>query len=187
MILVLVSLNLLFPSGPNNKPEIHLDRENQIILCAFDIQKIDQSVFKKLSNGLTLTLVFTIEVDPEEGRTVKERSQISLRYDLWDELILVHQKHFDGQIEHYKVKDMVALQRHLIKHFLKIASMPETPFDLKLKVALFPFSGKEQSETRAWVSNSTKSGDGLFEHIFSSSLSDGLIVQYVWKYQLEQP
>lgn len=169
-------------------PSVHA-RPDGSAAITLDARLLDEAeVRKHVFSGLTMNLLVSL-------RDREPYSQISIRFEPWDELFHVRALGADGSDEKKVIRSFEALK----KWWSAPRTTPAarfTPGDrLKVSVAVIPFSASEEADAKRWLAQSLSvpttpppEGGGqvasappsLFSAVIGSSIRRRPVLRFEW-------
>jgi hypothetical protein len=170
-------------------PSVHAGPDGSAAI-ALSSKLIDEAeVRKHLMSGLTMNLLLSL-------RDREPYSQISIRFEPWDEVFYVRALGADGTDEKKVIRSVEALKRW----WSLPRSAPAARFSpgerVKVSVAVIPFSASEEADAKRWLAQSLTvstpppaEGGGevasaappsLFSAVIGSSIRRRPVLRFEW-------
>lgn len=156
---LLLTAVLLFaaPACLAQAPRLEL-RDGGLWLAGLPPILAEEPVERHLTSGLTTSLVVSLEIDGERVGG----AQVDLRYELWDEVFLVHLLDTRGEAPRDDtVGSRSGLDRWWAELSLRLGPAPrpaggDNDAEAELHLRVVPFSQDEETETRLWFAESVR-------------------------------
>ena len=110
----------------------------------------DRAVREQLAGGLTTTFILAAH---QRGSDVSGGARIEIRFDLWDEVWLVHRIEFDGRESHERFASQQLLEKWWSAPTRIIAAATQRA-SLTVSLTVLPFSIAEGKDAREWIARS---------------------------------
>lgn len=153
----------------------------------------------RLTTGLTTSFSFQVSLRDGTGRVAKGGARVDVRYELWDEVFLVHGigvdgRRFDASLPSFD--RLLAWWRELEVPVVGVrAADRRAPWNVKVAARVIPFSQLEQRDAQRWLSDSVRqraaveSGSdpsaadrstGVLDLLVGTSIQRRALVGYDW-------
>ena len=202
-----VFLLLLMIWRPLEKPALIMEDQRFITLHVPPGVLADDDFKRRLFSGLTTS----IELETELRGVSKESavSLIEIRYDVWEELLLVRKFEPGGTVSRVSLANLDELRQWFDRVPLRIYALSAEHLNrvltVKVTCRVIPFSKAEQHQTQAWFANlaevpdaaqrgqisrtrnrestSTENGgNGIFRVLMTTSIERQSVVTYKWRW-----
>lgn len=165
----------------------------------------DAATRRRLLSGLTLSIA--LETQLEDGHTERrQNSLVTVRYEVWEERIIVQQLDPSGTVHDRTFKDLDQLFAWLARDGLPAAQHGQLGYPLRVRITcrITPYSAEEARFTRDWFAQrlevaragdrglvggegtSTPSGNNVFEVLMSGGIRERPIKVQTWKWTLQR-
>jgi hypothetical protein len=114
----------------------------------------DRDVHRQIASGLTTTFILVARA---RGSGVVGSVRIDVRFDLWDEVWLVHRTRIDGKEEEQRITSSEMLERWWSMP-IRILRTGSNRVSLSVTLTALPFSSAEGKDARDWIAHSVESG-----------------------------
>ena len=200
-------LMLLLFASSGEKPALERGQEDYLTL-ALPNQVLAASDFRKrLYSGLTTSIELITEVK-SDGVTNKSFSLLEIRYEIWEEVLLVRKYEANKTITSMQFGSLDELAAWLSEEPIIVAPVSQTSGDLAVRVQcrIIPFSQAEELQTKEWFSNvlavpdagnrgqqdrersrsisEDQSVSGIFEVLMTTSIQRRSVRTFKWKWRL---
>ncbi len=165
----------------------------------------DATTRRRLLSGLTLSLELETQLEgPHSER--RQHTLLTVRYDVWEEQILVQELDPNGAVHAKTFKQLDDLFAWLARDGLPAASLSQLEYPLRLRITcrITPYSAEEARLTRDWFAQrlevaragdrglvggegaSTPNGNNVFEVLMSGGIRERPIQVHSWKWTLQR-
>jgi len=165
---------------------------------------------RRLFSGLTTTIELATTVKMERGDSVSFFCFLTLRYDVWEERLLVHLVNARKELHTNHFDGLEPLAVWLKDAPILIAFFEEDPGTMLIKTRcrIIPFSQQEAGQTQDWFarklnvpaagergstnpskqreSTGETGGQGIFEVLLTTSINRNAVKTYRWKWRLPE-
>jgi len=157
---------------------------------------VNSDVRPRLNNGLTTSFSFTVTLRDAVGSEVKGGGRIDVRYELWEEVFLVHGIGIDGRRIEASLPSFDRLVAWWREQEVPVAPVKTVrrggPWNVKLQVRVIPFSQGEQRDAQRWLSDSVRQGSAdssaadsgrstsVLDFLVGTSIQRRALVGYDW-------
>lgn len=171
----------------------------------------DADLRRRLFSGLTTTIELETELPHRKPEARVAYALVEIRYDVWEEQLLVRTFEPGGSISQVTLKDLAALRVWLQEHPLVLYLLDEQHLNrtltAKVRCRIIPFSKLEQEQTMAWFANlgevqangeavaasrgrsgqgpeTDRGGNDFFRVLMTTSIERRSVVSYRWRWSL---
>jgi hypothetical protein len=150
----IVALSLLAARGDAGAPSF-VAQPNRVAAITLPASILaDRDVQQQIASGLTTTFVL---IAHQRGSDSQGGAKLEIRFDLWDEVWLVHRVEFDGKESHERIASQQSLEKWWTAPLRLIAAGAQRA-SLTVVMSVLPFSGAEENDARDWVAKSARAG-----------------------------
>lgn len=197
-----IVLLLLLLAG--DKPPLVLENGN--ILTTSLPAKIldDDATRRRLLSGLTLSIELDTHLRTASKQTRTTYTLITVRYEVWEERILVRMVEGAGGVSAHDFEDLDAFFAWIEKHPIQLATAQPKDYPLRVRVKchVLPYTDDEAAQTRKWFSQKLKvsriagsndnagsgisegEANGVFEVLMSGGIRRRALRTFKWKWDL---
>lgn len=195
---------------PVAKPALAVSAPGVVKMVLPDTVWEDEDLRRRLFSGLTTTIEIETELPHRDVQARTAYALIEIRYDVWEEQLLVRTFEPGGALSQATLKDVPALRAWLRAHPLRLYLLDEQHFHqtvpVKVQCRIIPFSKLEQDQTRSWFANlgeaqnsgdvtasrgrrgsgpeTDRGGNDFFRVLMTTSIERRSVVTYRWRWSL---
>lgn len=191
--------------GASDVPALHPSRDgSHLLLQPPTLLLTNSDVRPRLTTGLTTSFSFVVTVRDGAGKVAKGGGRIDVRYELWDEVFLVHGVGIDGR----RFEASLASFERLLAWWqalevpvalVRSAERGQT-WSVKVQARVIPFSQSEQRDAQRWLSDSVRQratvdanggtseserSTGVLDLLVGTSIQRRALVGYDWSLTLQ--
>jgi hypothetical protein len=185
-VAAMVAAAVLAAEAPS-VPRASLNDRAEIVMSFPSTVLRKKEVRQQLQSGLTTAFVAAVT---RQGKRIGA-ARIEVRYELWEEKMLVQRIEYDGRREKIALDSYDRLVEWWEKSAVRVArSGGSGAGDLQVRLDVLPFSAREADDAQRWLSDAlgsgreadgAKSASALLDLIVGTSVQRRPILQYRWK------
>ena len=188
MILALLLFGGSLARAAPPPPSVHARPDGSAVIALSGKLLDEAEVRKHVMSGLTMNLLLSL-------RAREPYSQISIRFEPWDEVFYVRALGADGSDQKKVVRSLEELKKWWSAPRATPAARLSPGERLKVSVAVIPFSASEEADAKRWLAQSLSvsvpppaEGDGevanappsLFSAVIGSSIRRRPVLRFEW-------
>jgi hypothetical protein len=148
----------------------------------------DRDIHRQLGSGLTTTFILTARQRDADRRGA---ARIEIRFDLWDEVWIVHRVEADGKEERERIASRELLDKWWSAPVRVFAAAADRVV-LNVSLTVLPFSAAEGEDARQWISKPggltvAEGGSPLITALIGTTLNAKPIRSYRWQGEVVFP
>ncbi|CAM2069982.1 hypothetical protein SCOR_31695 [Sulfidibacter corallicola] len=155
LVLLLISLWSVRPA-PTVEARVNLVADARVVAHLPDSLFEEDEVRENLMSGLTTSLLILVETRDDAGRLQRGGARVDIRYELWDEQLLVTALDMSGQVQKHMFDDLDELKawwRAWPMYVLpEMSGVLPSHARARIRLEVVPFSVNEQSSAQLWLS-----------------------------------
>ncbi|CAM2007355.1 hypothetical protein [Acanthopleuribacter pedis] len=196
---------------PIAKPPLQVAAPGVLKMVLPDAVWEDEDLRRRLFSGLTTTIELETELPHRDPEARTAFALMEIRYDVWEEQLLVRTFEPGGSMSQATLKDVDALRLWLKKNPLALYLLDDQHLNraltAKVRCRIIPFSKLEQEQTMAWFANlgeaqangeqvaasrgrlgqgpeTDRGGNDFFRVLMTTSIERRSVVSFRWRYAL---
>jgi hypothetical protein len=148
----------------------------------------DRDVHRQLGSGLTTTFILTARQRDADRRGA---ARIEIRFDLWDEVWIVHRIEADGREDRQRIASRELLDKWWSAP-MRIFAAAADRVALNVTLTVLPFSAAEGEDARQWIFKpggltAAEGGSPLITALIGTTLNAKPIRSYRWQAEVVFP